>query len=98
MQLSARDPRFGSTRPVGKPGWETRFPAIDLWAALAQLPMPTLIIRATRSLSFDAPSVERLQAEIGHAAYAEIDSGHDLAGEAPAELIATVREFLAAVA
>ncbi|MFZ1994876.1 MAG: alpha/beta hydrolase [Solirubrobacteraceae bacterium] len=95
LVLSARDPRFGSARPVDDSGWEPRFGPIDLWAALAGLPMPTLIIRATRSLAFDGASVDRVRAEVGHAGYAEIDSGHDLAGEAPAELLNTVRRFLA---
>jgi pimeloyl-ACP methyl ester carboxylesterase len=32
--------------------------------------------------------------EVGRAEYVEIDSGHDLANEAPAQLIAAVRGFL----
>lgn len=92
--LSARDPAFQSMAPADRPGWATAFPPIDLWAALAGLSMPTLIIRATRSLSFDDVSVDRVRGELPHARYVEIESGHDLPGEAPEALIAAVAQFL----
>jgi esterase len=84
-RLALRDPNFqqgGSGGPF------------DGWAALAGLQVPTLIIRATRSLSFDEAAVARVRREVSHASYTEIDSGHDLANEAPAALIAAVRRFL----
>lgn len=92
--LSARDPAFGHERPLGQPDWATRFPPIDLWAALAGLEMRLLIIRAVRSLSFDAASVQRVRDSVRQARYVEIESGHDLAGEAPSTLIDAVSGFL----
>jgi esterase len=85
-RLVLRDPKFqqgGSGGPF------------DGWAALAGLEVPTLIIRATRSLTFDEAAVARVRSEVSHASYTELDSGHDLANESPAELVAAVRRFLA---
>jgi esterase len=85
-RLALRDPKFqqgGSSGPF------------DGWAALAGLEVPTLIIRATRSLAFDEAVVARVRSEVSRADYTELDSGHDLANEAPAALVAAVRQFLA---
>jgi pimeloyl-ACP methyl ester carboxylesterase len=85
-RLALRDPQFqqgGSGGPF------------DGWAALAGLKVPTLIIRATRSLAFDEAAVARVRNEVPHASYIELDSGHDLANQAPAEFVAAVRRFLA---
>jgi pimeloyl-ACP methyl ester carboxylesterase len=84
--LALRDPNFqrgGSGGPF------------DGWAALAGLEVPTLIIRATGSLAADEGTVARVANELSRASYTEIDSGHDLANEAPAELVAAIRRFLA---
>jgi esterase len=85
-RLAPRDPNFqrgGSGGPF------------DGWAALVGLEVPTLIIRATRSLAADEGTVARVANELSRANYTEIDSGHDLANEAPAELVAAIRRFLA---
>jgi esterase len=85
-RLALRDPNFqrgGSGGPF------------DGWAALGGLEVPTLIIRATRSFAADQATVARVRNEVSHASYTELESGHDLANEAPAELVAAVRRFLA---
>jgi esterase len=85
-RLALRDPKF-QQGDSGRP--------FDGWAALAGLEVPALIIRATRSLAFDGAAVARVRNEVSHASYTELDSGHDLANEAPAELVAASRRFLA---
>lgn len=85
-RLTARDPQFQRADPG---------PPFDGWAALARLIAPTLIIRAMRSRSFDQAAVARVRRQVGHATYVELDAGHDLTNEAPAELIAAVQRFLA---
>jgi esterase len=85
-RLALRDPKFQQGAAAG---------LFDGWAALAGLEVPTLISRATRSLAFDEAAVARVRSEVPHASYTELDSGHDLANEAPAELVAAVRRFLA---
>lgn len=85
-RLALRDPSFQQGASGGP---------FDGWAALAGLEVPTLIIRAARSLAFDEAAVARVRSALPRAAYTELDSGHDLANEAPAELVAAVRRFLA---
>lgn len=84
-RLALRDPNFQQGDSGGP---------FDGWAALAGLEVPSLIIRATRSLAFDEAAVARVRSEVSQASYAELDSGHDLANEAPAELVGVIRRFL----
>lgn len=66
----------------------------DMWAKLADVKCPTLVIRGTRSDMFAAENVERVKGSNPNIALVEIDAGHDLAGDAPDALIAEVNRFL----
>ena len=95
--IATRDPAFQNDRPNGHPGWRSAFPATDPWHELAELRVPTLAVRATRSQAFDAQALRRLRNEFPRVAVAEIDSGHDVAGIASVALGSAVQEFLETV-
>ncbi|MGD0981930.1 MAG: alpha/beta hydrolase [Solirubrobacteraceae bacterium] len=92
--IATRDPAFQNDRPNGRPDWVSAFPPTDPWQELAELRVPTLAVRATRSRAFDAEALRRLRDEFPGVTVAEIDSGHDVAGTAPAALVSCVQRFL----
>ncbi len=66
----------------------------DMWAKLAEVRCPTLVIRGMRSDMFAAETVDRVKRTNSNISLVEIDAGHDLAGDAPDALIAEVNRFL----
>jgi pimeloyl-ACP methyl ester carboxylesterase len=93
--IATRDPAFQSDRPLGRPDWVSAYPPRDPWLELAELQVPALAIRATRSQAFDQAALARLREEFPQTAVVEVESGHDVAEMAPGELVSAVREFLA---
>lgn len=91
-----RDPAFASDRPDGVPGWVSALPPVDLWEALRATSerVPTLVVRALRSAAYDEAGLARLQDDLPRVRRVDVDSGHDVPGTAPAELVAAVRAFL----
>lgn len=66
----------------------------DMWAALAAVRCPVLAIRGRRSDMFAAETVARVMNANSRISMAEIDAGHDLAGDAPEALIGEAAAFL----
>ena len=66
----------------------------DMWAALAAVRCPVLAIRGRRSDMFAAETVARVMDANSRISMAEIDAGHDLAGDAPEALIGEAAAFL----
>lgn len=81
--------------PVGIKGWTPEIEVADMWAELAAIKSPTMIIRATRSNRYGPEALARVRDEYPDIMLVDVDSGHDVAGAAPAELIAAVKGFLA---
>jgi pimeloyl-ACP methyl ester carboxylesterase len=92
--IATRDPAFQNDRPIDRPDWISAYPPADPWQELAGLEVPVLAVRATRSQAFDEPALRRLRDELPQVAVVEVDSGHDVAAIAPAELISIVEAFL----
>ena len=90
-----RDPDFTNPVPVGIDGWTSRFDISDVWAELARITAPTLIIRGTLSDRYGEEDIARVHTEYPDVAWTEIASGHDVAGAAPDALVDAIREFLA---
>jgi esterase len=64
----------------------------DAWRALAHLPIPVLVVRGTRSASLGAETYRRMLETIPHVTGLELDAGHNVQLERPAELaLAIVR-------
>lgn len=55
---------------------------------------PLLVVRATRSAACDDEALARVCAIALDTTVEEVDSGHDVPGEAPAELADAIRAFL----
>jgi len=56
--------------------------------------MPTLVIRGTRSALFAAETVAKVKAANPLVRVAEVDAGHNVAGENITALVAALREFV----
>ncbi|HEY1921112.1 MAG TPA: alpha/beta hydrolase [Streptosporangiaceae bacterium] len=81
------DPSHFSTDPV-----ETHGDA--LWASIAEITCPILLVRGGRSRVVTSESAERLLTQARHARVRSIErAGHTVQGDAPGELAAAIREF-----
>ena len=66
----------------------------DMWAKLAAVRCPTLVVRGRRSDMFADENVQKVKDCNANITLVEVDSGHDVAGDAPDALIAAVNRFL----
>jgi esterase len=66
-----------------------------LWPMLAELKIPALMIRATESDMFEAPTLEKARALNPKLTGIELAGSHDLAGDNPKGLSEAVNQFLA---
>lgn len=89
-----RDPNFSNPVPIGIDGWASRYDITDVWAELARITAPTLIIRGTLSDRYGEEEIARVHTEFPDIAWTEVVSGHDVAGAAPEALIEVIRLFL----
>ena len=67
-----------------------------LWPMLADMRIPTLVIRGSTSNMFDATTVDKVRTVNPRASVVEVAGSHDLAGDNPVGLADAVRAFLAA--
>ena len=66
----------------------------DMWAKLAEVKCPTLVVRGTRSDMFAEENVDKVKATNPSITLVQVDASHDVAGDAPDALIAEVKRFL----
>jgi esterase len=93
-----RDPAFQNDRPNDKPDWRSALRPADLWEVLAGLVdrgAPVLVVRGLRSPVYDEAALSRLRLDFPDVQLVEVDSGHDVPGEAPGELVVAVSQFVA---
>jgi esterase len=86
-----RDPDNGN-KPQGK---TARLAPRDVWADLAAVKCPALIVHALRSDRLDAKMLDRLAADYKNIPVAEVDCQHDIPDQQPEALIGHVRKFIA---
>jgi esterase len=65
-----------------------------LWTMLAELTVPTLVIRGSDSDMFAPETIDKVKAANPRARTMEIVAGHDIAGDNPDALVTAVRGFL----
>ena len=65
----------------------------DAWRAIAGLAMPVLVVRGTRSPSLRAATYERMLATIPNVTGLELDAGHNVQLDRPAELAEALVRF-----
>jgi pimeloyl-ACP methyl ester carboxylesterase len=90
-----RDPDNGNNRPQGEGAQMPRRPNRDIWQELAAVKAPTMYVRGLKSDRLTDAMVERLKREYGKIMMVDVNSQHDVAAQAPGELIAHVRKFVA---
>lgn len=91
-----RDPSFQNDRPDGDPGWKPPPAPVNLWDVLIEVGsrVPVTVVRALQSVVYDQAGLARLAAEVPQARRVDVNSGHDVPGTAPDELVAALRSFL----
>ena len=70
------------------------FAETELTDALPQITIPTLVVGCTHDDLADVEGARTLFASLPNARYAEIDSGHAVLAERPAQVLAIIREFV----
>jgi pimeloyl-ACP methyl ester carboxylesterase len=68
---------------------------VDMWALIAEVRCPVLSMRGSRSDMYAAETVAKMLAANARIALAEVDAGHNIAGENPTGFMAAIRPFLA---
>ena len=90
-----RDPDFSNPVPLSPPGWQPTIVADDMWAELAAIACPVLIVRGTESDRYTPEALARVRTEFPDIKLVDVPSGHDVAGAAPDALLAAALPFLA---
>lgn len=70
------------------------FAETELTDALPRITIPTLVVGCTHDDLAGVEAARTLFASLPNARYAEIDSGHAVLAERPAEVLAVIREFV----
>jgi pimeloyl-ACP methyl ester carboxylesterase len=91
-----RDPDGSNRQPVGEGASLPRRPVREMWAELAMVKCPTLLVRGVRSSRYPAETVARLTREYPQITQQVVDSDHDVPGHVPDALVAHVRKFVGA--
>jgi pimeloyl-ACP methyl ester carboxylesterase len=92
-----RDPDYMNPVPVGGEGGKPKIVVDDMWRELAEVRRPILLVRGTLSDRYDEASLARVAREFPEIRRVDVACGHDVAGGAPRELVAAVREFVKAI-
>jgi pimeloyl-ACP methyl ester carboxylesterase len=86
-----RDPDFQNTQVQAAP----MAPAGDIWDSLAAVKCPVMIVRGARSDRYPAEIMARFARDFPQIAWASVNSQHDVAYQARADVVAAIRKFVA---
>jgi pimeloyl-ACP methyl ester carboxylesterase len=92
-----RDPDNGNKKPIGEGASLPRRPTREMWAELAMVKMPTLLVRGLQSDRYPPETVARLTRDYPQIQQQTVDSQHDVPRMAPDALVAHVRKFIGTV-
>jgi len=90
-----RDPDFQNTKPQGEGANLPQRARRDVWQELAAVKCPTMIVRGLRSDRYTPEIIARISRDYPSIEWAMVNSQHDVADQAPQELVAAVRKFSA---
>ena len=90
-----RDPDFQNSQPQGEGAALPQRARRDVWADLTAVKCPTMIVRGLRSDRYTPDIIARITREYPRIEWATADSQHDVADQAPQELVAALRKFAA---
>jgi esterase len=91
-----RDPDFQNTKPQGEGANLPQRASRDVWQELATVKCPTMIVRGLRSDRYTPEIIARISRDYPSVEWATVNSQHDVADQAPQELVAVIRKFSAA--
>src|SRR5882724_5506857 len=91
-----RDPDFQNTRPQGEGASLPQRAARDVWQDLAAIKCPIMVVRGTRSDRYTPDILARITRDYPRIEWATANSQHDVADQAPQELVAAIRKFASA--
>ena len=91
-----RDPDNANRKPIGEGASLPRRPVREMWAELAMVKVPTMIVRGLQSDRYPPATVERLTKDYPHIRQETVESQHDIPRMAPDALVAHVRRFIGA--
>jgi pimeloyl-ACP methyl ester carboxylesterase len=92
-----RDPDNGNRKPIGEGAqMPARRPVREMWAELAMVKVPSILVRGLQSDRYPPATVERLTKEYPQIPQFTVQSQHDIPRMAPDALIAHVKKFLGA--
>jgi esterase len=89
-----RDPDNGNRKPIGEASRLPRRPVREMWAELAMVKTPTLLVRGLQSDRYPPATVERLTKDYPQILQRTVNSQHDIPRMAPDALIGHVRDYL----
>jgi len=90
-----RDPDFQNVKPRGEGAELPRRASRDVWQDLAAIKCPIMIVRGLRSDRYTPDAIARISRDYPAIEWATVDSQHDVADQAPQELVAALRKFAA---
>lgn len=70
---------------------------VDMWQLIGEVRCPILSMRGSRSDMYAPETREKMRAANPRVAIAEVDAGHNIAGENPRGFLAALRPFLASL-
>jgi len=89
-----RDPHFRDQFKRALAGGERPKLGVDLWQLIGEVRCPILSVRGARSDMYAAETVAKMKAANPRLEVAEVDAGHDVAGEQPKGLLEVVEKWL----
>jgi len=90
-----RDPDFGNTKPQGEGAGLPQRAQRDVWQDLAAIKCPIMMLRGLRSDRYTPEIIARITRDYPKIEWATANSQHDVADQAPQELVASIRKFAA---
>ena len=89
-----RDPDQKNTQSQAPGAPKPKFMDVDSWEALGEIKCPVTFIRGARSDRNKPEHYKRIASEFPHLRVETVDSRHDIAFEAPDELVAVVKRII----
>ena len=89
-----RDPYFRDQFRKVLAGGERPKLGVDMWQLIGEVRCPILSVRGTRSDMYAAETAAKMKAANPRLAVAEIEAGHDLAGDNPAALVGVLKKWM----
>ena len=89
-----RDPFFRDQFRKLLEGGERPKLGVDMWGLIGEVRCPILSLRGARSDMYAPETVQKMRAANARLQVAEVDAGHNVAGENPGAFVAAVKGFL----